>query len=166
MATITFHGKPVDTVGILPKSGQQAPDFKLVKSDLSTFTLADLKGKKAVLNIFPSLDTGVCAASVRRFNAEAAALDNAVVVCISKDLPFAHSRFCAAEGIENVITASDFRNGNFGTDYGLTITNGPLEGLHSRSVVVLDENGKIIYTEQVSEIAEEPNYEKALQALN
>ncbi len=165
MATITFQGNPVETVGNLPAVGQQAPDFKLVKSDLSEITLADIKGKKAILNIFPSLDTGVCAASVRKFNEEAASLKNAVVLCISRDLPFAHGRFCVAEGIENVITASDFRNGSFGDDYGLTISNSAFEGLHSRAVVVLDENGKVIYNEQVPEIVQEPDYEKALNAL-
>ena len=125
----------------------------------------ELKGKKAILNIFPSLDTGICAASVRKFNAEAAALENAVVLCISRDLPFAHKRFCVAEGIENVITASDFRDGSFGKDYGLTITGGAFDGLHSRAVVVVDENGKVVYTEQVPEIVQEPDYAKALDAL-
>lgn len=165
MATITFQGNPVKTIGNLPDNGSAAPDFKLVKTDLSTISLADLKGKKAILNIFPSLDTGICAASVRKFNAEAAALENAVVVCVSRDLPFAHKRFCVAEGIENVITASDFRDGSFGEAYGLTISGGAFDGLHSRAVVVVDEHGKVVYTEQVPEIVQEPDYGKALEAL-
>lgn len=165
MSTINFHGNPINTSGNLPAKGTKAPDFKLVKSDLSEIKLSDLKGKKVVLNIFPSLDTGVCAASVRRFNKDAGELDNTVVVCVSKDLPFAHGRFCTAEGLNNVVTASDFREGNFGRDYGVNISDGPLAGLHSRAVVVLDENGTVTYTEQVPEIVQEPNYEAALKAL-
>ncbi|MBU1369911.1 MAG: thiol peroxidase [Bacteroidetes bacterium] len=165
MATITLKGNQINTKGNLPKTATQAPDFKLVKSDLSELNKEALKGKKVVLNIFPSLDTDVCAASVRRFNKEAAGLDNTVVVCVSKDLPFAHSRFCSTEGIDNVLSASDFRDGSFGENYGLTIVDGPLAGLHSRAVVVLDEAGQVIYTEQVPEIVEEPDYEAALNAV-
>jgi len=164
MATITLKGNKIHTSGELPKVSSQAPDFKLVKSDLSELDKASLKGKKVVLNIFPSLDTDVCAASVRRFNKEASSLGNTVVVCVSKDLPFAHGRFCSTEGLNNVITASDFRTGKFGEDYGLTISDGPFAGLHSRAVVVFDEKGEVIYTEQVPEIVEEPNYEAALKA--
>ena len=127
MASITLKGNPIQTIGALPETGKQAPDFKVVKTDLSVLSLADLKGKKVVLNIFPSLDTDVCATSVRKFNAEAGKIENTVVVCVSKDLPFAHNRFCSTEGLNNVVSASDFRDGNFGTNYGLTIANGPLE---------------------------------------
>ena len=165
MSTIKFHGNPVNTIGNLPAKGTKAPDFKLVKSDLSELNLSDLKGKKVVLNIFPSLDTGVCAASVRHFNKAAGELDNTVVVCVSKDLPFAHGRFCTAEGLNNVVTASDFREGNFGRDYGVNMTDGALAGLHSRAVVILDENGVVTYTEQVPEIVQEPDYEAALKAI-
>ena len=164
MASITLKGNEFHTTGNLPKVSSQAPDFKLVKSDLSELDKAGLKGKKVVLNIFPSLDTDVCAASVRRFNKEASELENTVVVCVSKDLPFAHARFCTTEGLSNVISASDFRTGKFGEDYGLTIADGPLAGLHSRAVVVLNEKGDVIYAEQVPEIVEEPNYEAALKA--
>lgn len=169
MATITLKGNSIDTVGSLPQKGSSAPAFKLVKEDLSEVNLADYKGKKVVLNIFPSIDTGVCAASVRRFNQEAAALPNVQVLGISADLPFALSRFCAAEGIENVETLSSyldpFRNPSFGRDYGVLMTSGPLQGLLSRAVVVLDEDGKVIYTEQVPEITQDPNFEAALAAL-
>jgi thiol peroxidase len=165
MASITLGGNPLSTIGNLPAVGSKAPDFELTGADMGKVTSADFKGKKVVLNIFPSLDTGVCAASVRQFNAAAAKLGNTVVVCVSKDLPFAHKRFCVAEGIDRVVTASDFREGNFGKDYGLTIAEGPFSGLHSRAVVVLDENGVVRYTEQVPEIAQEPDYESALKAL-
>lgn len=165
MAEITLKGNKINTLGFLPKTGTQLPDFKLVKNDLSTATLADYKGKRLVLNIFPSLDTGTCAASVRRFNKEASSLSNTVVLCISKDLPFAQARFCGAEGLNNVETLSDFRTGNFGQDYQVEILNGPLAGLESRAIVVADENGKILYTQQVSEIVDEPDYEKALAVL-
>lgn len=165
MARITLKGNPINTVGTLPAVGQPAPDFKVTKSDLSALSLSDLKGKKVVLNIFPSIDTGVCATSVRKFNQEAANLPNTVVVGVSRDLPFALGRFCGAEGIKNVVTTSDFRNGSFGKAYGVTITDGPLEGLLSRSVVVLDEGGVVRYTEQVPETAQEPDYAKALAAL-
>lgn len=133
-------------------------DFELLKTDLSTVKLSDFAGKKIILNIFPSIDTGTCATSVRKFNTKANELENTVVLCVSRDLPFAQKRFCGAEGLENVHPLSDFRTGKFGDDYGLTITTGPLAGLHSRVVIVINENGEIIYTEQVSEIADEPNY--------
>ena len=165
MAEITLGGNKIHTIGDLPKVGEKAPDFKLVKDDLSTATLADFKGKKVVMNIFPSLDTGTCAASVRRFNAEASKLDNTVVLCISRDLPFAQKRFCGSEGLEDVINLSDFRTGDFCKDYGLMIVDGPLEGLASRVVIVLDEDGTVVYTQQVPEIVDEPDYEKALAAL-
>jgi len=165
MASITLGGNSINTTGNLPEKGVKAPDFKLVKSDLSSLSLGDLKGKIVVLNIFPSLDTGVCAASVRQFNAAASELENTVVVCVSKDLPFAHSRFCVAEGLQNVVSASDFKDGSFGNDYGVTIAESPLAGLLSRAVVVLDEEGMVKYTEQVPEIAQEPDYESALKAI-
>jgi len=165
MATISLKGNTIQTLGILPKVGTPAKDFALVKSDLSNVSLNDYKGKKLVLNIFPSLDTGTCAASVRRFNKEAATLENTKVLCISRDLPFAQARFCGAEGLSNVETLSDFGTGKFGKDYELEITTGPLAHLHSRAVVVIDENGKVIYTEQVPEIVNEPNYDAALKAL-
>lgn len=164
MSQITFKGNTVNTSGTLPSSGTPLKDFTLVKDDLSEKTLADYKGKKIVLNIFPSIDTGVCAASVRKFNEQAASLDNAVVINVSKDLPFALKRFCAAEGIDNVETLSDFR-GSFGSDYGLTLIDSPLKGLLSRAVIVANENGEIIYTEQVPEIGQEPNYDAALAVL-
>lgn len=165
MATVTLHGDAINTSGQLPTIGSNAPDFTLVKNDLSTCTLNDFKGSKVVLNIFPSIDTGTCAQSVRQFNKEAAELENTNVVCISRDLPFAQARFCGAEGIENVITLSDYRDNSFGTSYGLNFVDGPLNGLHSRAVVVLDEAGKVLHTEQVSEIVDEPNYKAALEAL-
>ncbi len=165
MATITLKGNTIETIGNLPKIGSKAADFKLVGTDLSQKSLTDFNGSKLILNIFPSVDTGTCATSVRNFNKSAAALENTKVLCISRDLPFAQGRFCGAEGIENVIMLSDFATGKFGKDYGLEITTGPLAGLHSRSIVVLDENGNVIYTEQVTETADEPNYEAALNAL-
>ncbi len=165
MATITLKGNTIHTLGELPKIGSQAPDFTLVKNDLSKASLSDFKGNKVILNIFPSIDTATCAASVRQFNQEAAELGNTKVLCISRDLPFAQARFCGAEGIENVINLSDFATGDFGKNYGLQITDGPLANLHSRAVVVLDETGKVIYNEQVPEIVEEPNYKMALEAL-
>jgi len=165
MATITLKGNPVHTAGTVPPVGTQALDFALIANDLSTKTLADFAGKKKVLNIFPSLDTGTCAASVRAFNKLAADLDDTVVLCISRDLPFAQARFCGTEGIDNAITLSDFAEGKFGRDYQLTITDGPLAHLHSRVVIVLDKDDKVVYTEQVPEIVDEPNYEAALQAV-
>ncbi len=164
MAQIMFKGNPIHTSGELPAQGSAAPDFTLVKQDLSETVLSDYKGKRLVLNIFPSIDTGVCAISVRKFNEKAAALKNTVVLCVSLDLPFAQSRFCGAEGIKNVVTASAFRSA-FGDHYGVTIADGPLAGLLSRAVVVINETGKVIYTEQVPEIAQEPNYDSALAAL-
>lgn len=165
MATTAFQGNPVHTSGSLPSVGSQAPAFTLVKGDLSPLTLESLRGKQVVLNIFPSVDTGVCAASVRRFNKEASAHPDTVVVCISRDLPFASSRFCAAEGLTNVVTASEFRDQDFSKAYGVLLTDSPLAGLHARSVVVLDAQGKVKYTELVPEITSEPNYAAALQAL-
>ena len=165
MAEITLKGNKIHTVGKLPAVGSAAPDFVLTGKDLSDVKLSDMKGKKVVLNIFPSLDTDVCAASVRRFNAEAQKKENTVVVCASLDLPFAHGRFCTTEGLENVVPASELRDRSFGEKYGVRISDGPLAGLFSRAVVVVDENGKVTYTEQVPEIVQEPNYEAALKAL-
>ncbi len=165
MAKITLGGNPVHTIGELPAAGSKIPGFELVANDLSTKTQDDFKGKRCVFNIFPSIDTGTCAQSVRTFNQKAASLDHTVVLCVSKDLPFAQARFCAAEGIENVTTLSDFRTGAFGRDFQLELTDGPLQGLHSRAVVVTDAEGTVLYSEQVPEIADEPNYEAALNAL-
>lgn len=164
MSTITFKGNPINTIGSLPQVGNQAQEFTMVSGDLSEKNLADYTGKRVVLNIFPSIDTGICAASARKFNEEASNLDNTVVINVSRDLPFALSRFCAAEGLTNVETLSDFR-GNFGEDYGVTLTDSPLKGLLSRAVVVLDEKTNVIYTEQVPEIGQEPNYEAAIASL-
>ena len=164
MATVTLKGNAFETVGNLPKVGDKAPDFSVVKGDLSDLNLADIKGR-IVLNIFPSIDTDTCAMSVRQFNKKATAIENTSVICISKDLPFALARFCGAEGLENVEVGSAFRS-SFGEDYGVTAKTGPLKGLLSRSVVVIDENGKVIYTEQVAETADEPDYEAALNVLN
>ena len=165
MADITLKGNPINTIGNLPEVGSKASEFSLKTVALATNSLADFIGKNVVLNIFPSVDTGTCATSVREFNKQAAQLENTVVLCISKDLPFAQARFCGAEGIENVVMLSDFATGSFGKDYGLEITNGPLANLHSRVVIVLDKNGKVIHTEQVSDIVDEPNYEAALNAI-
>ncbi len=165
MADITLGGNPFKTTGELPATGNKVPDFTLVKGDLSTVSLADFKGSTVILNIFPSVDTGTCASSVRKFNEKASSLENTKVLCISRDLPFALNRFCGAEGLDNVITLSDFRDGNFGKSYGLTIANGPLEGLLSRVVIVVDSEGIVKYSEQVPEIKDEPNYENALAAL-
>ena len=165
MAKITFKGSPVATSGELPKVGAAAPAFTLTKNDLSSIANQDVAGKNVVLNIFPSIDTGVCATSVRKFNEKAAALPNTVVLCVSKDLPFAMKRFCGAEGIEKVTTASAFRGPDFGKDYGVTMTDGPLAGLFARSIVVIDKNGKVAHTELVPEIAQEPNYDQALAAV-
>jgi thioredoxin-dependent peroxiredoxin len=164
MTTVTLKGNAIETAGTLPAVGSDTPSFTLVKSDLSEVTLDDFKGKKLVLNIFPSLDTATCATSVRTFNQKAAALTNTEVLCVSMDLPFAAGRFCSAEGIEKVTTASGFRS-SFGDDYGLTFATGPLAGLYSRSVVVIDESGKVVYTEQVKETVDEPNYDAALKAI-
>ncbi|MEM0542930.1 thiol peroxidase [Flavobacterium sp. j3] len=165
MASITLGGNPINTNGELPKVGSKAPDFKLVKTDLSIAPLADYAGSKLVLNIFPSIDTGTCATSVRTFNEKASTLENTKVLCISRDLPFAQKRFCGAEGLENVENLSDFRDGSFGKDYGLAMVESVLAGLHSRVVIILDENGTVKYAEQVPEIADEPNYEAALNSL-
>ena len=165
MAKITLKGNPINTLGSLPEKGTIAPDFTLVKSDLGNLSLSDLKGKKVILNIFASLDTSVCAASVRKFNQLAAGKPNTVVLAISKDLPFAHGRFCSTEGITNVTTLSGFRDIGFGKNYGLYILDGPFAGLYSRCVVVVDETGKVKYTQQVPEITQEPDYDAALAAL-
>lgn len=163
MANITLKGNAISTIGQLPDSGLSVRDFALVNDKLEVKTLDDYSGKKKIFNIFPSIDTGVCAASARKFNEKAGNLENTVVINVSKDLPFALGRFCAAEGLDHVETLSDFR-GTFGDDYGVTINDGPMKGLLSRAVIVTDENGKVIYTEQVPEITEEPNYEAALNA--
>lgn len=165
MASITLGGNPINTSGELPAVGSKLSDFKLVAADLSVANLTSFEGKKLVLNIFPSIDTGTCAASVRKFNESAANLDNTVVLCVSRDLPFAQKRFCGAEGLENVVNLSDFASGEFGKKNGLEITDGPLAGLHSRVIIVTDANGVITHTEQVAEIADEPNYEAALAVL-
>ena len=165
MADITLKGNPIKTVGNLPKAGDKATDFTLTTVDLSHKSLSDFTNQKLVLNIFPSIDTGTCATSVREFNKKAAHLENTKVLCISRDLPFAQARFCGAEGIENVVMLSDFATGKFGKDYQLEIENGPLANLHSRAIIVIDENGNIAYTEQVSEIVDEPNYEAALKSI-
>ena len=165
MASITLGGNPIHTSGELPKIGSKLADFKLVKNDLSVASLSDFAGTKLVLNIFPSIDTGTCATSVRKFNESASKLENTKVLCISRDLPFAQKRFCGAEGIENVINLSDFKDGNFGKTNGLEIVDSVLAGLHSRAIIVVDTNGTVVYTEQVPEIANEPNYKAALAAL-
>ena len=165
MAAITLGGNAINTSGELPKIGLKAPEFQLVKNDLTTTSLADFAGSRLVLNIFPSIDTGTCAASVRHFNESASKLENTKVLCISRDLPFAQKRFCGAEGLENVINLSDFKSGSFGKDYGLEIVDSVLSGLHSRVVIVLDEKGTVLYAEQVPEIADEPNYDSALAIL-
>lgn len=165
MSTISLGGNPAHTSGELPAVGADAPQFTLVKGDLSTLSNSDLAGKKVVLNIFPSVDTAVCATSVRKFNAAASSLENTVVVCVSADLPFAQGRFCGAEGLTNVVTASVFRSPAFGADYGVTLTDTKLQGLLARAVVVLDEAGKVVHSELVAEIATEPNYDAAIAAL-
>ncbi len=165
MAHITLQGNPIDTIGELPAVQGKAIDFHLTRTDLSDCTLADFTGKKIVLNIFPSIDTGVCAASVRRFNQDAAGLADTVVLCISADLPFAHHRFCEVEGLANVVSLSTFRSPEFGQDYGVTISSGPLTGLLARAIVIIDANGQVQYTEQVPEITQEPDYDAALKAL-
>jgi len=165
MATITLKGNTIHTIGDLPKVGTSISDFELVKGDLSKVSLKDFAGHQLVLNIFPSIDTGVCATSVRKFNEKAASLANTKVLCISRDLPFAQNRFCGAEGIQNAVTLSDFATGKFGKDYQLEITDGLLAHLHSRCVIVVDDKGKVVYNEQVPEITQEPNYDAALAAL-
>ena len=164
MATVTLQGNPINTVGDLPAIGGKAPDFTLVKADLSEAKLADYAGSRLVLNIFPSVDTPTCATSVRKFNEQVSDLANTKVLCVSADLPFAAGRFCGAEGIENVETGSSFR-GSFGQDYGVTFTDAPLAGLLSRAIVVVDESGSVIHTEQVAETADEPNYQAVIDSL-
>ncbi|WP_194850535.1 thiol peroxidase [Nonlabens antarcticus] len=165
MATITLGGNEIHTSGNLPEIGKQAPGFNLLSTDLSKTSLQDFKGKRVIMNIFPSIDTDVCATSVRNFNKRATQLDNTEVLCISRDTPFAMKRFADSEDTKNVTNLSDIKDGAFGDAYGLTITDGPFEGFHSRAVVVLDENGKVIYNEQVPEIGKEPDYLAALKSL-
>ncbi len=165
MAKISFKGGEVNTIGNLPQVGTQAPNFTLVNGQLSEVSLADYKGKTVVLNIFPSLDTSVCAASVRKFNQEAVKLNNTVVLAVSADLPFAAGRFCTAEGIENVTPVSVFRSPEFGKDYGVLMTDGPLKGLLARAVVIIDPKGNISYIELVPEITQEPNYQTAINSI-
>ncbi len=165
MAKITLHGNAFSTVGELPVLGSKAPCFKLVKGDLSEVGLGDSSGKRVVLNIFPSIDTPVCAASVRKFNEGASSLGGTVVLCISMDLPFAQGRFCETEGLKDVVALSAFRSPEFGRDYGVAVADGPLRGLLSRAVVIVDEGGKVIYAEQVPEIAQEPDYDAAMKVL-
>jgi thiol peroxidase len=165
MTEITHRGATVHTVGELPAVGTPAPDFTLAGNGMADVHLSDYAGQRVVLNIFPSVDTGTCAMSVRTFNEKASALDNAVVVCVSKDLPFAQARFCGAEGLEDVVNASAFRS-TFGEDYGVTLVDGKMAGLLSRAVVVVDTDGTVVYTEQVPEISQEPDYASALAALD
>jgi len=165
MATILFGGNEVKTSGNLPEVGTTAPDFTLTKTDLNDVSLKDFAGKKIVLNIFPSLQTPVCANSIRKFNEKAAGMDNTVVLCISKDLPFAHKHFCETEGIENVVPASEYKSTAFEDAYKITLQEGAFTGLFSRAVVVIDATGKVVYTEQVKEVGDEPDYENALAAL-
>ena len=165
MAEITLKGTPINTSGQLPEPGAAAGGFTLVGQDLSETSLSDLAGKTVVLNIFPSIDTPVCAASVRKFNELASGKENTVVLCISADLPFATGRFCGAEGLENVVSLSTFRDNSFGTDYGVLIVDGPLKGLLARAIVVIGSDGTVKYTELVPEIAQEPDYDKAVEAL-
>ncbi|MDC8000491.1 thiol peroxidase [Aequorivita todarodis] len=165
MAQIKLGENTVETVGTLPKIGDTAPDFNLTAQDLGSKKLSDYKGSRVIMNIFPSIDTGVCATSARKFNEEASKLNNTKILCVSKDLPFAQKRFCAAEGIKNLEMLSDFRDGNFGKSYGVEMTSGALRGLHSRAVVVLDENAKVIHSQQVPSIGEEPDYSAAISSL-
>jgi thiol peroxidase len=165
MANIIFRGNPHNTVGDLPKVGSMAPAFTLTKDDLTDFSLNEWKGKKVILNIFPSIGTSTCSASVRRFNESASSLENTVVACISHDLPFAQKSFCAAEGLENVVMLSDYKNADFGNAYGVLIATSGFQGLHARSVIVLDEQGKVTYVQLVENQSDEPNYEAALAAV-
>ena len=165
MTTITLDGTPISTIGDIPKNGSKAPDFQLTATDLSKKSLSDFHGFTLLLNIFPSVETGTCATSVRSFNKSAADMENTKVLCISRDLPFAQNRFCGAEGIENIIMLSDFADGNFGKTYGLEISDSAFANLLSRAVIVINPEGNISYTEQVSEIANEPDYESALAAI-
>ena len=163
--TVHFQGNPVSVAGQLPQAGEKAKAFTLVAKNLADVSLSEYAGKRKVLNIFPSIDTGVCAASVRKFNQLAGEMENAVVLCISADLPFAQSRFCGSDGLSNVVTLSTLRGGNFKDDYGVAIADGPLQGLTARAVVVLDENDTVIYSQLVNEITTEPDYDAALAAL-
>lgn len=165
MATIKLGGNNIETLGTLPKVGDTAPDFNLISQELESKKIADYKGSRVIMNIFPSIDTNVCATSVRKFNEKATSLKNTKVLSISKDLPFAQKRFVDDEKLENVINLSDFRDGNFGKNYGVEMTTGPLAGLLSRAVLVLDEKGKVIHSEQVPEIGQEPDYLSALKTL-
>lgn len=166
MAKITLGGNDTTTKGDLPEVGSTAPDFTLVSKDMEEVSLSDYKGKKVILNIYPSIDTGVCAMSTQKFNAEASKLENTRIVCVSKDLPFALSRYCKAEGIDNLDNLTNFRDGgDFGTSYGVEITDGGFKGLNARAIVIIDEEGKVKYTELVPEVGQEPDYEKALAAL-
>jgi thioredoxin-dependent peroxiredoxin len=165
MAKITLDGTPTTTIGDLPEVGQPAPDFTLTKTDLSIVSLKDYGGSKLILNIFPSVGTGVCSASVRRFNKEASNLKNTKVICISKDLPFALSGFCGAEGLNNVEALSDFKDNAFGSDYGVRIESGIFEGLHARAVIIVDEDGKVVYTQLVPDIGQEPDYTEVLNHI-
>ncbi|BDH47291.1 putative thiol peroxidase [Salmonella enterica subsp. enterica serovar Choleraesuis] len=164
-ATITDEGKVISLKGQLPVVGQSAPEFTLVDKDLKNRTLSEFRGKRVVLNIFPSVDTPTCAMSVRQFNSIASKLDNTVVLCISADLPFAQQRFCGAEGMDNVLTLSTLRGSEFKENYGVAIASGECEGLTARAVVIVDTEGKVIYTQLVPELADEPNYEAAVSAL-
>ncbi len=164
MATVTLKNHPYETIGELPPTGNTAPKFSLCAMDLSELDSQSLAGKRIILNIFPSIDTPTCASSVREFNHRAASLNNVVVVCVSADLPFALGRFCGAEGISNVLVASSFRS-SFGNDYGVTFSTGPLAGLLSRAIVIIDSDGAVIYTEQVAETSVEPNYEAAIATI-
>lgn len=165
METVFFKGQEVHTYGNLPAVGTQAPDFKLTTATLEDLTLDSLRGRKVVLNIFPSLDTPVCAASVRRFNQEASKVDNVTVVCVSEDLPFAMSRFCTLEGLKDVVAASAFRSPEFAKEYGVELIDGPLKGLLTRAVIIIDEEGKVIYRDLVEEITNEPDYASAIKML-
>jgi thioredoxin-dependent peroxiredoxin len=165
MAKLTIGGKPVNTIGALPEIGKKAPDFLLTRTDLSDISLKDVAGKKVVLNIFPSVDTPVCSASVRRFNQEISNFPGAVVLCASMDLPFAHARFCETEGLKDVIAVSEIRSRKFGDDYGLRMVDGPLAGLLARAVIVIDNTGKVIYSKIVEELKNEPNYQEVLSIL-
>lgn len=165
MSQITIKDKRINTYGNLPETGERAPHFELVKADLSSVTLKDFRGKRVIMNIFPSIDTNVCATSVRNFNEKASKLNNTEVLCISRDLPFAQKRFIDNEGIKNVTNLSDFRQGDFGKDYGVEMMDGPMAGLLSRAVIVLDDEGKVIHSQQVENIDDEPDYLEALKPL-
>lgn len=165
MSQITLNDKKVNTYGNLPEMGEKAPHFELVRSDLSEGTLKDFKGKRVIMNIFPSIDTNVCATSVKNFNERASKLNNTVILCISRDLPFAQKRFVDDEGLKNVTNLSDFRQRDFGKDYGVEMMDGPMAGLLSRVVIVLDEEGKVLHSQQVPDIGEEPDYLSALKSL-